>query len=155
AELLQVLPDAEAAAGAGEDDRPDLRLARSLQRGGEGGVRGAVQCVQDLRPVERDRHDRSLPPALDLGHDRSLLSRATLVEMPLPLIADEAAALDAYPRVIVSASERLLPSVAHLRTDRGSGSGVVISSDGFLLTSAHVVEGARRVSASFVDGSEC
>jgi S1-C subfamily serine protease len=57
--------------------------------------------------------------------------------------------------VIVSASERLLPSVAHLRTDRGSGSGVVISADGFLVTSAHVVEGARRVRASFVDGSEC
>jgi S1-C subfamily serine protease len=71
------------------------------------------------------------------------------------LISDEAGALDAYSRVIVSASERLLPSVAHLRTDRGSGSGVVISADGFLVTSAHVVEGARRVRASFVDGSEC
>jgi S1-C subfamily serine protease len=75
--------------------------------------------------------------------------------MPIRLISDETEALDAYSRVIVSASERLLPSVAHLRTDRGSGSGVVISRDGFLVTSAHVVEGARRVSASFVDGSEC
>jgi S1-C subfamily serine protease len=74
--------------------------------------------------------------------------------MALRLIADEGEALDAYSRVIVSASERLLPSVAHLRSDRGSGSGVVISSDGFLLTSAHVVEGARRVRVSFVDGSE-
>jgi len=70
------------------------------------------------------------------------------------LISDEAGALDAYSRVIVSASERLLPSVAHLRIDRGSGSGVAISADGFLVTSAHVVEGARRVRASFVDGSE-
>jgi S1-C subfamily serine protease len=74
--------------------------------------------------------------------------------MAIRLISDETEALDAYSRVIVSASERLLPSVAHLRTDRGSGSGVVISSDGFIITSAHVVEGARRVSASFVDGSE-
>jgi S1-C subfamily serine protease len=71
------------------------------------------------------------------------------------LISDDAGALDAYSRVIVSASERLLPSVAHLRTNRGSGSGVVISADGFLVTSAHVVAGARRVRASFVDGSEC
>jgi S1-C subfamily serine protease len=71
------------------------------------------------------------------------------------LISDDAGALDAYSRVIVSASERLLPSVAHLRTSRGSGSGVVISADGFLVTSAHVVAGARRVRASFVDGSEC
>jgi S1-C subfamily serine protease len=75
--------------------------------------------------------------------------------MTIRLVADESEALDAYSRVIVSASERLLPSVAHLRSDRGSGSGVVISADGFLLTSAHVVDHARRVRASFVDGSEC
>src|SRR5438045_9760219 len=74
--------------------------------------------------------------------------------MAIRFVADESEALDAYSRVIVSASERLLPSVAHLRTDRGSGSGVVISTDGFLVTSAHVVERARRVRASFVDGSE-
>src|SRR5262249_19703095 len=74
--------------------------------------------------------------------------------MPIRLIADESEALDAYSRVIVSASERLLPSVAHLRSDRGSGSGVVITADGFLVTSAHVVDRARRVRASFVDGSE-
>ena len=74
--------------------------------------------------------------------------------MAIRPIADQGEALDAYSRVVVSASERLLPSVAHLRTARGSGSGVVISSDGFLITSAHVVEGSRRVRASFVDGSE-
>jgi S1-C subfamily serine protease len=74
--------------------------------------------------------------------------------MAIRPIADQGEALDAYSRVVVSASERLLPSVAHLRTARGSGSGVVISSDGFLVTSAHVVEGSRRVRASFVDGSE-
>src|SRR5882757_4778578 len=74
--------------------------------------------------------------------------------MAIRLVADRNDALDAYSRVVVSASERLLPSVAHLRSDRGSGSAVVISSDGFLVTSAHVVEGARRVRASFVDGSE-
>jgi S1-C subfamily serine protease len=74
--------------------------------------------------------------------------------MAIRLVADRNDALDAYSRVVVSASERLLPSVAHLRSDRGSGSAVVISNDGFLVTSAHVVEGARRVRASFVDGSE-
>jgi S1-C subfamily serine protease len=66
----------------------------------------------------------------------------------------EAEALDAYSRVVVSASERLLPSVAHLRSGRGSGSGVVLTADGFVVTSAHVVERARRVRVSFVDGSE-
>jgi S1-C subfamily serine protease len=66
----------------------------------------------------------------------------------------EAEALDAYSRVVVSASERLLPSVAHLRSGRGSGSGVVLTPDGFIVTSAHVVERARRIRVSFVDGSE-
>ena len=74
--------------------------------------------------------------------------------MAIRLIADQGDVLDAYSRVVVSASERLLPSVAHLRSRRGTGSGVVISSDGFLISSAHVVDGSRRVRASFVDGSE-
>jgi len=74
--------------------------------------------------------------------------------MALRLIADDHDALDAYSRVVVTASERLLPSVAHLRTDRGSGSGVVFSKDGFMITSAHVISRAARVRASFVDGSE-
>src|SRR5262245_49547234 len=67
---------------------------------------------------------------------------------------DEEEPLDAYSRVVVSASERLLPSVAHLRSGRGSGSGVVLTADGFIVTSAHVVVRARRVRVSFVDGSE-
>jgi serine protease Do len=36
----------------------------------------------------------------------------------------------------------------------GAGSGVAISSDGYMLTSAHVVAGGQRVSASFSDGRE-
>jgi S1-C subfamily serine protease len=71
-------------------------------------------------------------------------------------------ALDAYSRVVTTVAERLIPSVASLRvrarTQRGSvdgaGSAVVITPDGFALTSAHVVEGPDRGSASFVDGRE-
>jgi S1-C subfamily serine protease len=36
----------------------------------------------------------------------------------------------------------------------GAGSGVAISSDGYMLTSAHVVAGGHRVTASFSDGRE-
>lgn len=71
-------------------------------------------------------------------------------------------ALDAYSRVVTSVAERLIPSVASLRVRRrmgrasveGAGSGVVITPDGFALTSAHVVEHTDRGSASFVDGRE-
>ena len=72
---------------------------------------------------------------------------------------DEAEALDAYSRVVTFVAESVSPSVANLRVRRGrsagGGSGVIITPDGFLLTSAHVVEGAPgRVRGSFTDGSE-
>jgi serine protease Do len=77
---------------------------------------------------------------------------------------DEEQALDAYSRAVVTIAERLSPSVANLRVSRrvrggrvatGGGSGVVITPDGFMLTSAHVVAGPDgRVEASFVDGRE-
>ena len=70
-------------------------------------------------------------------------------------------ALDAYSRVVTTVARELAPSVANLRVTRrlrggrvamGGGSAVVIAPDGFLLTSAHVVEGANSGEASFVDG---
>jgi S1-C subfamily serine protease len=67
-------------------------------------------------------------------------------------------ALDAYSQVVTGVAERLIPSVASLRVrgqgGEGAGSGVVITPDGFALTSAHVVGGTDRGSASFVDGRE-
>jgi len=63
-------------------------------------------------------------------------------------------ALDAYSRAVTTVAERLSPSVANLRVRRGGGSAVVITPDGFMLTSAHVVARARGGRASFVDGRE-
>jgi len=70
-------------------------------------------------------------------------------------------ALDAYSRVVTHVADALGPSVANLRIRgrrgwaTGGGSGVVITPDGFMLTSAHVVAGpGRRVRASFTDGSD-
>jgi S1-C subfamily serine protease len=67
-------------------------------------------------------------------------------------------ALDAYSRVVTTVAASLLPSVAALsvRTPRGSGAGsaVTFTDDGFLLTSAHVVEGANGGTATFGDGAE-
>ena len=68
--------------------------------------------------------------------------------------------LDAYSKTVSGVAERLLPAVASVhvgRSDRpqeGAGSAVALSTDGLLVTSAHVVDGATRGSATFVDGSE-
>src|SRR5690348_1977778 len=71
---------------------------------------------------------------------------------------DDEDAFDAYSAAVVRVAERVLPSVASLlvRTNRGSGAGSasVLTADGFLLTSAHVVEGAESAEAAFTDGTE-
>jgi len=77
----------------------------------------------------------------------------------LTFISSEEEALDAYSNAVITVAERLAPSVANLRVSRGRGAGggsaVVITPDGFLLTSAHVVERSTRPGrASFVDGRE-
>jgi serine protease Do len=81
-----------------------------------------------------------------------------------PEVPAEEDILDAYSQAVIAVVERLSPSVANLRVSRrvrggrrmdGGGSGVVVTPDGFMLTSAHVVaRGTAGVRASFVDGSE-
>lgn len=72
----------------------------------------------------------------------------------------DAALLDSYSRTVSWVAERLLPSVAALRVEdqmhrpTGAGSAVLISSDGLLVTSAHVVQGSTRGTAAFTTGDE-
>lgn len=74
---------------------------------------------------------------------------------PAPRAAlDRDAALDAYSQTVVAVAERLLPSVASVRHGAGSGSAVALSSDGLLVTSAHVLAGGRVGGAVFHNGAE-
>ena len=85
-------------------------------------------------------------------------------QQPAPVDPAEAEALDAYSNAVMAVAERVTPSVANLRIMRrgrggdfpaGAGSGVALTHDGFLLTSAHVVSGhGRRGRATFADGRE-
>ena len=91
---------------------------------------------------------REIPP---VEHDGDAASLAA--------IEDEA--LDAYSTAVSTAASRLIPSVASLRVERrgggwggGAGSGVAFTPDGYLVTNAHVVAGAERGTATFVDGDE-
>ena len=76
----------------------------------------------------------------------------------------DADALDAYSRAVVGVAESLAPAVASLRVQRrtrrggvpvGAGSGLALTHDGFILTSAHVVAApASGGRAAFTDGRE-
>jgi S1-C subfamily serine protease len=69
----------------------------------------------------------------------------------------DADALGAYSTVVTRVAQVVLPSVASLavrsRRGEGSGSASVITSDGYLLTSAHVVGTARFAEATFTNGA--
>lgn len=70
----------------------------------------------------------------------------------------EQEALDAYSNVVVRVAEMLRPAVVNLRAGRGrregSGSGILFTPDGLLLTNHHVVSGQERVRVRLGDGRE-
>ncbi len=72
-----------------------------------------------------------------------------------PIPPEELEALDAYSRSVVRVAEALRPAVVNLRAGRqGSGSGILFTPDGFLLTNAHVVRNHERVRVRLSDGRD-
>lgn len=73
--------------------------------------------------------------------------------------------LDSFSRAVSAVVEAVAPAVVSITThmearsaaepfaQQGSGSGVVIAPDGYLLTNAHVVHNAQSVSVKLTDGS--
>lgn len=74
--------------------------------------------------------------------------------------------LDAYSHTVTSVVNTVAEAVVHIevsknvtdprtrqrRTEQGSGSGFIISSDGFIITNNHVIENALEIKVSLSDG---
>jgi len=71
----------------------------------------------------------------------------------------EAQLQDAYSSAVIGAVETAGPAVVHIGVLKGNrpasvGSGLVVASDGLILTNSHVVSGAGAIKVSMADGQK-
>lgn len=100
-----------------------------------------------LQLIENDPHNLGSEPQ---GH------------RTVPAVPSDASLLDAYSQAVTSVVDAIGPAVVSVHAGKtvqgpggelqGSGSGVAITPDGYVLTNSHVVQDATRLAVALTDG---
>jgi len=91
----------------------------------------------------------ALALGLGIGCGQSLMGSSTA-----PWVLAQTARVGQEEQSVIAVTRQATPTVVGIQRPGGSGSGVIIRSDGVVITNAHVVGNAQQVRVSMTDGSE-
>ncbi len=88
------------------------------------------------------------------GNVSSLEGNVSTLEGNVSSVQDDVSSLEAHDRAVMDVVAMVEPSVVRIETNLGSGSGVIITDDGWVLTNRHVLEDAAWAEITTMDGTK-